>query len=144
VTGPIYIGLGSSPRNSLNPNETRPGGVVRNIAFRGIHATVAAKPDLTEFPYLPGTPISDIYPGEHHTCINLTSMPGQFIENISFDDVHITFAGGGTAQEAALRDVPQVSGGEYFACGVPPAYGLFARCIRGLTLNNVRFEVASP
>jgi hypothetical protein len=144
VTGPIYIGLGSSPRNSLNPNETRAGGIVRNIMFRGIQATVAAKPDLTAFPYLPGTPISDIYPGEHHTCISLTSVPGQFIENITLSDVHVIYAGGGTAEQAALRDVPQVSGGEYFACGVLPAYGLFARNVRGLTLENVRFTVASP
>jgi hypothetical protein len=39
--------------------------------------------------------------------------------------------------------VPQVSGGEYFACGALPAYGLFARNVHGLTLNNVRFAVAS-
>src|SRR5581483_10448694 len=112
--------------------------------FRGIRATVAAKPDLTEFPYLPGTPISDIYPGEHHTCISLTSVAGQFIENILLSDVQVIYAGGGTAEMAALRDVPQVSGGEYFACGVLPAYGLFARNVRGLALDDVRFEIASP
>jgi polygalacturonase len=144
VTGPIYIGLGSAPRNALNPNQIRAGGIVRNIQFRGITATVAAQPDLTNFPYLPGTPISDIYPGEHHTCINLTSVPGQVIENITLSDVNVTYAGGGTTETAAVRDVPQVSGGEYFACGVLPAYGLFARNVRGLTLNNVRFAVASP
>ena len=144
VTGPIYLGLGSSPRNSLDPSETKPGGVIRNIAFRGLRATVAAKPDLTEFPFIPGTPISDIYPGEHNTCISLTSAPGQFIENVSFSDVHITYAGGGTAQQAALRDVPQVSGGEYFACGTLPAYGLYGRNVRGLTLDNVRFDTATP
>jgi len=144
VTGPIYIGLGSAPRNALNPDEIRAGGIVRNIQFRGIRATVAAQPDLTEFPYLPGTPISDIYPGEHHTCISLTSVAGQFIENILLSDVQVIYAGGGTAEMAALRDVPQVSGGEYFACGVLPAYGLFARGVRGLTLDDVRFEMASP
>lgn len=144
VTGPIYIGLGSSPRNSLKPGETRPGGVVRNLMFRGILATVSAAPDLSGYPYLPNTPISDIYPGEHRTCINLTAAQGQFIENVVFSDVHVTFAGGGTAEEGALRDVPQMSGAEYFAGGVLPAYGLYARNVRGLTLNNVRFEVASP
>jgi hypothetical protein len=144
VTGPIYIGLGSSPRNSLKAEETRPGGIVRNIQFRGIQATVAAQPDLANFPYLPGTPISDIYPGEHHTCISLTSVPGQFIDGIVLSDVHVTYAGGGTAEQAALREVPQVSGGEYFACGVLPAYGLFARNVRGLTLDNVRFTFAAP
>jgi hypothetical protein len=144
VTGPIYIGLGSAPRNALNPSLITAGGIVRNIQFRGITATVTAKPDLTNFPYLPGTPISDIYPGEHHTCISLTSVPGQAIENITLSDIHVIYAGGGTAEMAALRDVPQVSGGEYFACGVLPAYGLYARNVRGLSVDNVRFEIASP
>ena len=144
VTGPIYIGLGSAPRNALNPALIRAGGIVRNIQFRGITATVAAQPDLTAFPYLPGTPISDIYPGEHHTCIDLTSVAGQYIENITLSDVAVTYAGGGTREMGALRDVPQVSGGEYFACGVLPAYGLYARNVRGLVLNNVRFTLAAP
>lgn len=143
VTGPIYIGLGSAPRNALDPHQIRAGGIVRNIQFRGLTATVAAQPDLTNFPYLPGTPISDIYPGEHHTCISLTSVPGQWIENVTFSDVNITYAGGGTKAMAAVRDVPQVSGGEYFACGVLPAYGLYARNVRGLVLNNVRFALAA-
>jgi hypothetical protein len=34
--------------------------------------------------------------------------------------------------------------GEYFEVGTPPAYGLFARNVRGLTLNNVRFDVDKP
>ena len=144
VTGPIYIGLGSAPRNALNPSQIRKGGIVRNLRFCGITATVAAAPDLTDFPYLPGTPISDIYPGEHHTCINLTSVADQFIENVTLSGIHVKYAGGGTAEMAALRDVPQVSGGEYFACGVLPAYGLYARNLRGLTLEDVRFEVAAP
>ncbi len=59
------------------------------------------------------------------------------------NDVHDTFAGGGTAEDAAVRNVPK-NAGEYYADGVFPAYGLYARYIKGLTLNNVRFEVATP
>ncbi len=144
VTGPIYIGLGTVPRNSTQPSETAAGGVVRNIMFSGIQAIVAAAPDLKDFPYLIGTPIDDVYAGEHRTCIDLTAFNGQFIENITLSDIHITFAGGGSAKEAALRDVPQVSGTEYFGLGVLPPYGMYARNVRGLTLSNVRFDVASP
>ena len=57
--------------------------------------------------------------------------------------MHVTFPGGGTAEEGALRDVPKVVG-EYYAAGVFPAYALYARNVRGLTLNNVRFDVAAP
>ena len=144
VTGPIYIGLGTVPRNSTRPSETSAGGVVRNIMFRGIQAIVAAAPDLKDYPYTQGTPIDDVYAGEHRTCIDLTAFTGQFLENITLSDINITFAGGGSTQEAALREVPQVSGAEYFGLGVLPAYGMYARNVRGLRLNNVRFDLAAP
>ena len=57
--------------------------------------------------------------------------------------MHVIYEGGGTKEEAALRDVPQVAG-EYFQIGPRPAYGLYARNVRGLTLHNVRFEVTKP
>jgi hypothetical protein len=155
VTGPISIGLG--PRGQRRPPATAPDaqsaapsnspaalpepegapGIVRNISFRGIHATVCVP---AQFPDVPFT--SAYNPGEIKSCIGLNGVDA-FIENISFDDVHITFPGGGTADEAAVRDVPKVVG-EYYQAGVFPAYALFARNVRGLTLNNVRFQVAGP
>ena len=39
--------------------------------------------------------------------------------------------------------MPQIAG-EYFQIGTPPAHGLYARNVRGLTLDNVRFETATP
>jgi hypothetical protein len=61
------------------------------------------------------------------------------LENISFQDIHFTYEGGGTADDA-VREVPQLAG-EYFEIGTPPAFGMYARNVRGLTLNNIRFEV---
>ncbi len=81
--------------------------------------------------------------GEERTCITLNGVGDAFLENISFNDVHVTYEGGGTAEDARLRDVPKVAG-EYFQIGPRPAYGLYARNVRGLTLNNVRFEVTRP
>jgi hypothetical protein len=137
VTGPISICLG--PRNQrpgATPTATpETQGIVRNISFRGIRATVSVP---SQFPDVPFT--SGYNPGEIKSCIGLSGVGG-FIENISFDDVHVTFPGGGTAEEGALRAVPKVVG-EYYAAGVFPAYALYARNVRGLTLNNVRFDVA--
>ena len=65
------------------------------------------------------------------------------MENISFDDVHLTFGGGGTAEDAARRDLPEIAG-EYFMLGPMPAYGLYARNVHGLTLQNVRLQVSTP
>lgn len=152
VTGPISIGLGDRGRRRRPPEagaaasgtnapeaeaeEPRTPGVCRNISFSGIHAIVSVPVPLPDVPFKSG-----YNPGEVRSCIGLNAVDG-VIENINFDDVHVTFPGGGTAQEAAVRDVPNVIG-EYYAAGVFPAYALYARRVRGLTLNNVRFEVAS-
>ncbi len=146
VTGPVYIGIGSPPRQveawwnwTPGPGEgTLPGGIVRNIMFDGIRATIAPAPDLQEYPW------EHPFPGESRTCINLTAAEGQFVEDISFNNVHITFPGGGTREEAANRQVLRSSGNEYFQFGVLPAYALYARNVRGLRLNNARFDVAAP
>src|SRR5207248_4153597 len=73
------------------------------------------------------------------TGVQTCALPisGAVLENISFTNVHVTYEGGGTAEESARRDVPQIAG-EYFEIGTPPAYGVYARGVRGLTLDNVR------
>lgn len=135
VTGPISIGLDSTRRNA-NPNAApAPKGVVRNIQFNGIRATVVAEGKQHEDLPWP----QKFRPGETRQCIVLNGVGEDFLENINFQDVHVTYEGGGTAAEAA-REVPKMAG-EYFEIGTPPAYGLYARNIRGLSLNNVRFEV---
>jgi polygalacturonase len=145
VTGPITIGLQSTRRN---PNATAPAtpadtnvakGIVRNIAFNGIRAYVVAE----------GRQYPDMHweqgyrEGERRTCITLNGVGDEFLENISLTDVHVIYEGGGTAEEAAIRNVPQVAG-EYFEIGPRPAYGLYARNVRGLSLQNIRLEFTQP
>jgi polygalacturonase len=138
VTGPISIGLDSRSRRAADTSEPRPRGIVRNIVFHGIRATVvAAGRQHQDLPFE-----SSFRPGETRTCIVLNAVGEDVLENISFDDVHITYEGGGTAEEARA-EVPAIAG-EYFEIGTPPAYGLYARNLRGLTLHNVRFEVTNP
>ena len=113
---------------------------MRNISFSHIHGTVTTSPpsQLSE-----GTLTVVTRPGEGHCAIVLNSVNESILENISFDNVHLVFGGGGTAEESSKRDVPQVFG-EYFGLGPIPAYGLYARNARGITLQNVRFEVSRP
>jgi hypothetical protein len=146
VTGPIYIGLGPRHRRMAQPGEAPPEslpmapddktGVVRNISFSNIRATVV-------HPYqLPDLALPSGYrTGEVKSCISLNGV-GAFIENVTFDNFHATFPGGGTAEEAAVRDVPKIVG-EYFETGTLPAYAMYARNVRGLTMSNVRFEVTA-
>ena len=136
VTGPISISIGGRPQP---PNDQTPV-MVRNISFSQIHGSVTTSPppQLSE-----GTLNVGTRPGEGHSAIVLNSVNDSILENISFDDVHLVFGGGGTAEEGGNRDVPNTFG-EYFRLGPIPAYGLYARNARGLTLQNVRFEVSTP
>ena len=144
VTGPIHIGSG--PRPARNPGAApvprgdHPPAVIRNIAFSNIHGTVTTKPSK-----LPDSAVDweVTQIGELHSCIALNAVGDNVIENVSFDDVHLTFGGGGTLEEGARRELP-LHAGEYFQLGAMPAFGLYARNARGLTLQNVRLQVAEP
>jgi polygalacturonase len=144
VTGPIGIGFSGPSNNNPNNNPqptTKP--FIRNIVFNTIRATVVAKPiDHPDIHF--GVTVRE---GEKNSCITLNAMGEYYLENISFTDVHVKYAGGGTAAQAA-KVVPKVAA-EYFgvwdpAPGGPPAYGMYARNVKGLTLQNVRFEYDEP
>ena len=135
VTGPISISIGGH----LPPPDDKTPVIARNISFTNIHGTVTTDP-----PQLSEASVTSGYnPGEKHSCIVLNNVNDSVMENISFDNIHLVFGGGGTAEDAARRDVPQIFG-EYFRLGPMPAYGLYARNVKGITLQNVRFQVATP
>jgi hypothetical protein len=143
VTGPIGIGFsGTSNNNNNTNNTTKP--FIRNISFNAIRATIVAQPlDHPDIHF--GVSIRE---GEKNSCITLNAMGEYYLENISFTDIHIKYAGGGTAAQAAKRDIPNVAA-EYFgvwdpAPGGPPAYGMYARNVKGLSLHNIRFEYDQP
>jgi hypothetical protein len=139
VTGPISIDLSDRSRGN---NATTPPpaekGFLRNIRFEGIQGTVVSEgrqySDMT-FP-------QNYRPGETRQCIVLNAIGSAVIEGVSFNGVSLTYGGGGTAEEAK-REIPRVAA-EYFEIGTPPAYGLYARNVKGLSLSNVRFDVDQP
>jgi len=138
VTGPIGIHLSDRARGSnvATPPEQR--GFLRGIRFHNIQASVVAEGRQFADMAFP----QNYRPGETRQCVVLNAIGETVLEDISLQDVRITYGGGGTREEAA-REVPQVAG-EYFEIGTPPAYGLYARNVRGLALNHVRFEVEKP
>ncbi|HVZ30068.1 MAG TPA: glycosyl hydrolase family 28 protein [Asticcacaulis sp.] len=160
VTGPIHIGVGPrrpredtpaaaatppkpaapgfEPGNGMSTADQTPA-VLRNISFSHIHGNVI----LTERDLPEATVVSKPNDGERNSCIVFNCVGGAIMENVSVSDVHLRFAGGGTAEDAARRDLPQFAG-EYFMLGVLPAYGVYARGVKGLTLSNVRLQVEAP
>ncbi|MBO9199392.1 MULTISPECIES: glycoside hydrolase family 28 protein [Niastella] len=142
VTGPI--GIGFTGKSNTDSESSEPLSYVRNISFNGIRATVVEKP--VNHPDIPFD--VKVFDGEISSCITLNGVGKAFLENISFTDVHVTYAGGGTKEQALKREVPQVAA-EYFSVwGTTPfgapAYGMYARNVKNLTLHNVRFEYENP
>jgi hypothetical protein len=145
VTGPIGINFSGRNRNEDGGAEAQPAAFVRNLSFSNIRANIVAEPSMT---YMDMVTIGRVFPGEQHSCITLNGIGDAWIENVTFHDVQVRYAGGGSAELAAKRNIPDTTR-EYF--GVwgeeplgPPAYGLFARNVKGLTLHNVRFTVDNP
>jgi hypothetical protein len=136
VTGPISIRLGGYLGWKNERKESLPIGIFRNVQFSNIRARVAdnAYPLPHEVP---------AFPGERKSCININGVPGFYVENVTLSNIHVTFPGGGTLEDAHI-DVPELRDHypEYHMFGTLPAYGLYARHARGLVLNNIHFDYA--
>jgi polygalacturonase len=112
VDYPIYITLGARNRGPTATN-----GVARNIQISNVV----------------GTGI------DRKSGIQITGLPGDDVEGVHLDNIRLVFNGGGTADDATLN--PKELGTGYpepSKIGVMPAYGLFARHVRGLELDNIQ------
>jgi hypothetical protein len=139
VTGPISLRLAGWLGWRRERAASLPLGEMRNIRFSNIRATVAddAHPLPHEGPK---------NPGEARSCISITGQPGHPVTGISFTDMHVTFPGGGTREDAERSDIPELPDAypEYHMFGVLPAYGIYARHVRDLVLRGVRLDLAAP
>jgi hypothetical protein len=138
VTGPISLRLGGYLGWRLGRKESLPIGVLRNIRFSNILATVAdnAYPLAHEVPP---------FPGERNSCVNVTGVPGHFVENVSFSGVRISYPGGGS-REDAQRPIPEMRDHypEYHMFGTLPAYAVYLRHVKGVTFEDVAVESTAP
>jgi hypothetical protein len=143
VTGPIYLSTGPAANHSdaddpplENGVKARLPAIVRNISFDNISGTVASAPRQLPESSIP----THAYPGEALSCVALSCPDGAVMEGISMSNIHLVFEGGGTKEDGERRNLP-FSASEYFTLGTMPAYGLYARGVHGLMLQNVRLEV---
>jgi hypothetical protein len=94
---------------------TKPGNTVGKVTVSGLNAT-----------------------GVYRSAISVESWADEPITNVVLRNVQIEFAGGGTAAQAQqpVKD-PGVD------ARLLPAWGLYARNVQTLTLEDVRFSLAS-
>ncbi len=111
---PIYITLG---RRNRTPDATN--GVLRNISIANVVASGVAR----------------------ESGIQITGMPGDDIEGVRLENIRMKFNGGGTAEQAATA-MPELGTG-YPEPFRTPAFGLFARHVKDLEMQNIRFSLAT-
>jgi hypothetical protein len=124
VPRPVFMTLCQQRASVDAPEEMYPMGSMENFIFRGI--------------------IVDNRELDKNSAIFITGMPGHYINNISFSDIQLHFSGGGSMQDADRLDIPEYTQDilkgwwpEFQLVGTLPASGIYARHVKGLTLQNV-------
>ncbi len=112
---PIFIRLGNRARPFESNGPRPPMGKLRNVTISNIEAVA----------------------GEEIGC-SITGLAGREAENITLDNIHMVFPGGGRA-DYATRQVPEQEEQypEYKMFGMLPAYALYCRHVRNLKLRNI-------
>lgn len=82
-----------------------------------------------------------IYTGADTVGCSITGIPGFEVQNITLRDIHISFTGEG-AGKPVINEVPENISDypEYKMFGKLPAYGIYARHVRNISLFNVRLD----
>ncbi|KQN01468.1 glycoside hydrolase [Sphingobium sp. Leaf26] len=116
VNHPIFVRLAARNRAPRGNGPSK----VRRVRFSDINVSGASGP---------------------YAC-GIVGNPGAPIEDVSFSNVHVRSAGGGSAADAA-RAIPErpASSLEPSFMGAFPAHGLFVRHARNISLRDVSFDV---
>lgn len=129
VRTPMLIRLGS--RLSVfrkGKDSQQPTGTLEHVVIKNVKAQAAANAQLT--------PPSGIL---------ITGVPGHYITDLTLENIDINLAGGGTPEQArqqvpeAVDKYPEV---KTFGPLVP-AYGIWARHVKGLKLLNITLHLDS-
>ncbi len=120
VGAPIFIRLGNRARPFKEGMDTPGLGSMKNITISNIEAT-----------------------GANPTGCAIAGLPEARIENLTLSNLRLSFAGGGTVEQAS-RPIPEEPEKypEYGMFGKLPAYGLYLRHVDGLKLANVQLQLA--
>jgi polygalacturonase len=130
VQRPLFITLNHYRERVDMPEEISQTSRLQNMTFDNIRAT--GKPDDEK---------------SLRSCMIIDGLPGYRIENISLSNISYVAVGGGSSDDAARTDIPhhyEKRAECYNYNGSLPAYGLYARHIKGLKLQNVQIDTKKP
>jgi len=122
VSVPLFLRLGDRARPFKKDMQPPPIGSFHNVVINNIVATDVGK----------------------YGC-SITGQPGHPIENVLLSNLAFTFEGGGE-RELTEKEVPERSK-QYPECtmfGELPAYGFYARHVKGLRISNVLLRTSAP
>jgi polygalacturonase len=123
VTVPVSVRLGARLKTFRTGDQPKPPGVLRDVTIKNVRVTGARQIGL---------------------LINgITNHP---VENLTLENIQIELAGGGKLAGAQIQ-LPEKESAypEYSMFGkTMPAYGIYARHVRGITFKNVQTTVKNP
>lgn len=122
VLVPIFLRLGNRARPFTEGGTKPEVGTFREVVLSNILATSSST-----------------------VGCSITGLPGHAIEDVTLDNVRVSFPGGGTLADAerAIPELPEkYPEGKMF--GDLPAYGFYCRHVSGLTLRNTTVDFATP
>lgn len=118
----IFIRLGNRAR-TFNDKMVKPGmGKLSNVIISNIQATKVGS-----------------------TGCSITGLPDYPVENITLDNIRLTFQGGGT-KELAERNIPEIPDGypEFQMFGKLPSFGFYCRHAENISFNDVELDFIEP
>ncbi len=125
VPRPVFMTFAQQKACVDAPEEMYPMKAMHHFIFDGI---IADNSDL-----------------DKNSAIFITGMPNHYITDIQLNNIQMTVSGGGTQEDAEKTafkeytlDVLNGWWPEFHLVGTLPAYGVFARHVKGISINNVQ------
>lgn len=133
---PILLRLGNRGKRPTDSSLVKGPGVFRNLILRNIQATAYFdSPDELE-PYTP-----------RYLPSIISGIPGHQIENITLENIDITYTGGNTTQGPNPDSIPENEGSkpafDMFGTDIP-ASGFFIRHAKNVKFSNVCLTALLP
>jgi len=123
VAVPVSVRLGARLKTFRAGDQPKPPGLLRDITIKNVRAT-----------------------GARQIGVLINGIPSHPVENLTLENIQIELAGGGSLADAEVQ-LPEKEEAypEFNMFGkVMPAYGIYARHVRGIILKNVLTTVKTP